>query len=112
MQDVVYYFAPADSGTITVSLCGSQSLNEAFDTKLYVLDDLSDTGASPAAAVACNDDNCGYLSELQVGAKVWMTAGCIALRCIALMWPAAMPAAGTSLVEAAVALEPAGQCIA
>lgn len=32
-QDVVYYVAPTQNVTVTVSLCGSRTFADAFDTK-------------------------------------------------------------------------------
>ena len=67
----MYYFAPAVSGVVTVTLCASQSLAASFDTKLYVLQNLAAPAvADPATAVACNDDSCGYLSQLEVGSDL------------------------------------------
>ncbi len=51
--DVVYRYTPAASGSVDVSLCGSQ-----YDTKLFVLD------GSEANVIACNDDACGLQSSL------------------------------------------------
>ena len=71
MQDVVYYFAPQQSGSINVSLCGSAG--QTFDTKLYVFQGLA--GASPAPVpVACQDDFCGYLSSLTVRPALQLTS--------------------------------------
>jgi hypothetical protein len=51
--DVVYSYAPAGGGTMTVSLCGS-----SFDTGIAVY--RNDAGTM----VACNDDYCGVQSQV------------------------------------------------
>ena len=78
VQDVVYYFAPAEDATITVSLCSSFGLT--FDTKLYVLSNLNvgPTGG-PIEAIACNDDLCGYRSQLQVVTSFIQAEQCMLL---------------------------------
>ena len=63
----MYYFAPAAAARVTVSLCGSMVHSDAFDTKLYVLADLLAAGGRPLQPLACNDDFCGYQSQLTVG---------------------------------------------
>ena len=63
LQDVAYYFAPQQSGTVNVSLC--QSAGQVFDTKLYVFGGLGSATLAPVP-VACQDDFCGYLSSLTV----------------------------------------------
>lgn len=62
----MYYFAPEQSGSVIFSLCGSAKYVSSFDTKLYVLQNMNDVALQPAMAVACNDDGCGYQSQLQV----------------------------------------------
>lgn len=63
-QDVAYYLAPEQDARITISLCASAAHSDAFDTKLYVVGDLlRSTRLSP---LACNDDFCGYQSQLTV----------------------------------------------
>ncbi|MHC4498587.1 MAG: DUF7901 domain-containing protein, partial [Planctomycetota bacterium] len=52
--DVAYSYAPASNITIDISLC-----NSLYDTKVYVYE-----GGCPGTLVACNDDSCGYQSEL------------------------------------------------
>ena len=52
--DVVYSYTPSYDEVIMVSLCQSSN----FDTRLYVFED------SPSNVVACNDDACSYLSQL------------------------------------------------
>jgi hypothetical protein len=66
LQDVVYYYAPEQDTTVTISLCASAVHSDAFDTKLYVVADLLSAKAGRVDAVACNDDYCGYQSQLQV----------------------------------------------
>ena len=58
--DVWHSFTPAGTGQVLVSLCGS-----SFDTTLTVFDDCAGT------ELACNDDLCGWQSELTVA----MTGG-------------------------------------
>lgn len=65
-QDVVYYFAPKQDVSVTISLCASAAYSDAFDTKLYVVEDLL-TRTGRVTAQACNDDYCGYQSQLNVG---------------------------------------------
>lgn len=65
VQDVVYYLAPLVTGQITVSLCPGKSNPEAFDTKLYVVEDLADP-TSFVTVTHCNDDYCAYQSQITV----------------------------------------------
>ncbi|KAK9829252.1 hypothetical protein WJX72_004782 [[Myrmecia] bisecta] len=74
-KDVVYYFKPRDNGTITVSLCASLNLSEAFDTKLFVFAGLE--GPTPITRVACNDDFCGYQSQLMMDVKAGVAYGIV-----------------------------------
>lgn len=67
LQDVAYYLAPEQDAQITVSLCGSAAHSDAFDTKLYVVADLNNPRGSRVLPLACNDDFCGYQSQLTVG---------------------------------------------
>lgn len=60
--DVVYSYVPASSGTIDISLCGSD-----YDTMLGVFN-------SSFVEVACNDDYCGLQSQLN---GVSVTAGSV-----------------------------------
>ena len=63
MQDVVYYFQPQEDCVVTVATCNSARFVDDFDTMLYVLENAT----SPAPeVVACNDDACSFLSQLQV----------------------------------------------
>ncbi|KAK9842270.1 hypothetical protein WJX81_003820 [Elliptochloris bilobata] len=68
-KDVVYYIVPTQNITATVSLCGSHTFADAFDTKLYVLADQQGPWGAMLAPVACNDDFCGYLSQLTMAMK-------------------------------------------
>eukprot|EP00884_Botryococcus_braunii_P012476 jgi/Botrbrau1/21229/Bobra.39_2s0028.1 len=61
--DVVYYLAPRETGYVTISLCPGQNNPDAFDTKLYVMEDLLDP-SSPVAVAQCNDDHCSYQSQI------------------------------------------------
>ena len=70
-QDVVYYFAPATPARVTISLCGSMVHSDAFDTKLYVLGDLLAAQGGPLQPLACNDDFCGYQSQITVRARAY-----------------------------------------
>lgn len=65
-QDVVYYFAPKESAWVTISLCTSSAFSDAFDTKLYVVSDLLAPKGGQVTPVACNDDFCGYQSQITV----------------------------------------------
>ncbi|MCP4684051.1 MAG: hypothetical protein GY867_01260, partial [bacterium] len=51
--DVVYAYTPTVTDTIVVSLCGS-----VLDTKVFVYENTT------ATLVDCNDDYCGYQSEI------------------------------------------------
>lgn len=64
--DVVYSYAPASSGTIDISLCGS-----LYDTKVYVYQDACIGGAH----IACNDDGCGVAANCGGGAYCSSLAG-------------------------------------
>lgn len=57
--DVWYQYTPAESGSLTISLCGS-----AYDTILSVY---SGCPGSFANQLACNDDACNRQSELTLG---------------------------------------------
>jgi beta propeller repeat protein len=57
-KDVWHLFIPTMSGDYTISLCGS-----SFDTTLAVFD------ANAENEIACNDDSCGYQSQLTFKAK-------------------------------------------
>lgn len=61
----MYYFAPKQDVTVIISLCASVAYSDAFDTKLYVVADLL-TKTGRVTAEACNDDYCGYQSQLTV----------------------------------------------
>ena len=65
-QDVVYFFAPQQSARVTISLCASSAFSDAFDTKLYVLADLLAPKEGAVTPIACNDDFCGYQSQITV----------------------------------------------
>ncbi len=67
LQDVAYYFAPKQDTQITISLCASVTHTDAFDTKLYVVADLLSPWGTRLTPLACNDDSCGYQSQLTVG---------------------------------------------
>jgi len=56
-SDVWYYYIASASGTVTVSLCGSD-----FDTKLAIYD--GPDCPTETSAIACNDDSCGLQSEV------------------------------------------------
>lgn len=49
-----------------ISLCASKNLPDAFDTKLAVFSNVDLLGTAKLEPTACNDDSCGYLSELAV----------------------------------------------
>ena len=68
-QDVVYFFAPQQSARLTISLCASSAFSDAFDTKLYVLADLLAPKEGAVTPIACNDDFCGYQSQITVRAS-------------------------------------------
>jgi len=55
-SDIWYEYLPVQSGTATVSLCGS-----GYDTKLAVYEDVCPAAES---AIACNDDFCSLQSEV------------------------------------------------
>ena len=57
--DLWYSFSPAQSGFLTVSLCGAD-----FDTALEVFDGAG--GCGSLTFLACNDDFCGTDSQLDV----------------------------------------------
>jgi beta propeller repeat protein len=57
-KDIWHSFTPTSSGDYTVSTCGS-----SFDTTLAVFD------ANKEGEIACNDDSCGYQSQLTFKAK-------------------------------------------
>lgn len=65
LQDVVYYFKPTKTVTVTASLCGSSALASTFDARLYLLAGVDGGGALKAAA--CSNDACGKLPALTVG---------------------------------------------
>jgi len=54
--DVWHRFTPGSSAQVLISLCGS-----SFDTTLSVFDGCGGT------ELACNDDSCGWQSQLEVG---------------------------------------------
>jgi hypothetical protein len=81
-QDVVYFFAPAAPARVTISLCGSMVHSDAFDTKLYVLADVLAPGGRPLQPLACNDDFCGYQSQLTVGLDTLLCQACIRGHCL------------------------------
>lgn len=62
LQDVVYYFKPVADCTVTASLCGSASLANTFDSRLYMLADV-DSGGN-LRATACSNNACGMLPSL------------------------------------------------
>lgn len=62
---MVYYLAPQETGLVTISLCPGRYNTDAFDTKLYVVEDLSDL-TSPVTTTQCNDDHCSYQSQITV----------------------------------------------
>ena len=64
----VLLLAPATPARVTISLCGSMVHSDAFDTKLYVLGDLLSAQERPLRPLACNDDFCGYQSQITVRA--------------------------------------------
>jgi len=79
---VVYYFKPTRDCNVTASLCGSASLPDTFDSRLYLLAGV-DQGGSLAAS-ACSNDACGALPTLTVrddglwgggGQWKWITVG-------------------------------------
>lgn len=76
-QDVAYYFAPKQDTQITISLCASVAHSDAFDTKLYVVADLLSPRGTRLAPLACNDDFCGYQSQITVGHPCKVTLSCI-----------------------------------
>jgi TolB protein len=57
-KDIWHSFTPTVSADYTISLCGS-----SFDTTLAVFD------ANKEAEIVCNDDSCGYQSQLTLKAK-------------------------------------------
>lgn len=67
LQDVVYYFKPTKTVTVTASLCGSSALASTFDARLYLLAGVDGGGTLKAAA--CSNDACGKLPALTVGGK-------------------------------------------
>lgn len=73
-QDVVYFFAPKEAARVTISLCASSAFLDAFDTKLYVLADVLAPKDGQVTPVACNDDFCGYQSQLTVSAAALCNA--------------------------------------
>ena len=64
LQDVVYFFQPEEDCLVTIATCNSAQFVDDFDTVLYVLGNA--TGPGLMEVVACNDDACSYLSQLQV----------------------------------------------
>ncbi|PRW33666.1 peptidase S8 [Chlorella sorokiniana] len=60
--DLVYYFKPTKTVTVTASLCGSSALATTFDARLYLLAGVDSGGALKAAA--CSNDACGKLPAL------------------------------------------------
>ena len=64
LQDVVYFFQPQEDCLVTVSTCNSWQTVDYFDTLVYVLGNAAGPGLMPV--VACNDDACSKLSQLQV----------------------------------------------
>ncbi len=65
-QDVAYYLAPEQDARITISLCASAAHSDAFDTKLYVIADLLSPSGTRLTPISCNDDFCGYQSQVTV----------------------------------------------
>ena len=64
---MVYFLQPAEDCLVTISTCNSAQFVDDFDTVLYVLGNA--TGSGPMGTVACNDDACSFLSQLQVTAS-------------------------------------------
>ncbi|DBA77674.1 TPA: hypothetical protein ACH3X2_008376 [Trebouxia sp. C0005] len=63
-KDVAYFIQPREDCTVTIATCNSAQFVDDFDTVLYVLGNA--TGPGLMEVVACNDDACSYLSQLQL----------------------------------------------
>ncbi|CAK0782475.1 hypothetical protein CVIRNUC_005706 [Coccomyxa viridis] len=76
-KDVVYFFAPQQSARVIISLCASSAFSDAFDTKLYVLADLLAPKEGAVTPIACNDDFCGYQSQITMDVQAGVGYGIV-----------------------------------
>ena len=67
MQDVVYYFEPAEDCTVNISLCSTSDTSEPLDTIVFLLSNLH---SNQNSSISCNDDFCGRSSQLQVSPSI------------------------------------------
>ena len=63
----MYYFQPQVDCVVTIATCNSARFVDDFDTMLYVL---ANATSSTPEVVACNDDACSFLSQLQVSSFI------------------------------------------